>query len=231
MKNIISKPELEFIGERKTPIIVVDNYAESTANIIGNAVNQCTFSPDRHTYYPGIRSPLPKAYVIACLRPFIQRLYSVYKIPQDLKPIPKDNYYSLITTKPEDLAPVQSLPHFDTLNPFLIAAIHYLNEGEYGGTGFFRHKVSQFEYIDESRKDRYFGEIEKHLHTVRDQVPGYCTADHDEYECYKIIDYKPNRLILFPGFLLHSTLVNPDTDINADPATGRLTANMFIEFQ
>nr|WP_220347645.1 DUF6445 family protein [Thalassotalea euphylliae] len=37
--------------------------------------------------------------------------------------------------------------------------------------------------------------------------------------------------MIFPGNLLHSTLVDNTNDISAIPETGRLTANIFIEFQ
>ena len=45
------------------------------------------------------------------------------------------------------------------------------------------------------------------------------------------IEYKPNRLIVFSGQLLHSTLIDLKTDIDNNPEGGRLTANMFISFK
>ncbi len=227
----IVKPEIELIGERKTPVIYIDNYASSTEVIINNAINNCQFSPDNHTYYPGLRAELPKDYVSHCLKPLIKYLYAIYKIPKHLTPNPKDNYYSLITKQPEELLPAQTMPHFDTAYPYLIAVVHYLDEGDHGGTAFFRHKSTNYEYIDESRKPTYFKAMEEYLNKNQGVNLGYCTESHVEYECYKIFDYKPNRLMIFPGFLLHSTLVNVDTDIEADPAKGRLTANMFVEFK
>jgi hypothetical protein len=48
---------------------------------------------------------------------------------------------------------------------------------------------------------------------------------------YHQIEYRPNRLVIYPGNLLHSTIVNPQTDIDANPSSGRLTTNIFINFQ
>ena len=59
----------------------------------------------------------------------------------------------------------------------------------------------------------------------------YCTSTSEHYELYHEIEYKPNRLVIYPDHLLYSTIVCPDTDINSDPQTGRLTANIFIEFK
>lgn len=225
------KPQIELIGHNKTPVIYIDDYASSTDVIIKNAVENCHFSPDNHTYYPGVRSELPTGYVNGCLKPLIKHLYAIYKIPKNLVARPKDNYYSLITTEPKDLNPVQTLPHFDTNYPYLIAVIHYLNEGRHGGTAFFRHKPTQYEYIDDARKKTYFEALDNYLERNPMRELAYCTTDHEEFECYKIFDYKPNRLIIFPGYLLHSTLVDEEVDIQADPRTGRLTANMFLEFK
>jgi hypothetical protein len=55
-------------------------------------------------------------------------------------------------------------------------------------------------------------------------------GSNDEYELYHRIEYRPNRLVVYPGCLLHSGLVNPAVDINPDPRTGRLTANIFVDF-
>ena len=49
-------------------------------------------------------------------------------------------------------------------------------------------------------------------------------------ELYHRIDYRPNRLVVYPGCLLHSGLVNPVIDVDSNPRTGRLTANIFVDF-
>ena len=78
----------------------------------------------------------------------MQGFYKVFNIKHSLAPHPKDNTFSLITTPAQQLSAIQTLPHFDTNSPNLIAIIHYLGEGEHGGTGFFRHKKTEFETIN-----------------------------------------------------------------------------------
>ena len=58
----------------------------------------------------------------------------------------------------------------------------------------------------------------------------YIDASTDHYEIIHEIEYRPNRLVMYPGNLLHSGLVKPERDLGWDPATGRLTANLFIDF-
>lgn len=41
------------------------------------------------------------------------------------------------------------------------------------------------------------------------------------------IDYRPNRLLIYPGTLLHSGLIDAGTDLDTSPLSGRLTVNIF----
>ncbi|MBU2879895.1 MULTISPECIES: DUF6445 family protein [Aliiglaciecola] len=225
------QPQYEFIGQEQTPIIIIDNYLSEPQLVINLAQNHSEFKPDTVTQYPGLRMPLPKQYVVDYLKPLIQGFYKVFKIGQTLMPRPKDNCLSLITKTPEQLSAVQTLPHFDTNDPNLIAIIHYLGEGAHGGTGFFRHKKTEFETINSHRKHIYLTHAQNYLINNSHAKPAYCTAQHSEFECYKSIPYKPNRLIVFPGYLLHSSLLDNTTDISSCPQTGRLTANMFVHFK
>ena len=229
--NPQSQARVEFIGVDKTPIIIIDDYAQNHDEIIEQVVKNSCFNPDEITSYPGVRSPIPKGLVVGYLKPLIEGLYKVYKIPERLQPSPKDNYFSLISTPAEELSPIQSWPHFDTHNPNLLAVIHYLGKGQHGGIGFFKHKRSGLERIEEQNKAYFYQCADEYFESGANQNVAYCQEQHSEFTCYKKIAYKPNRLIIFPGQLLHSALVDLDRDLNIDPASGRLTANMFVVFK
>ena len=225
------QPHYERIGEEKTPIIIIDDYLNDPQILVTLAKQQQTnFKTDDHTQYPGLRTPLPKHCVVDYLKPLMQGFYKVFNIDYALTPYPKDNTFSLITTPAKQLSAIQTLPHFDTNSSNLIAIIHYLGEGEHGGTGFFRHKKTGFEAINASRKNTYLEHVKFYLESSNAKHE-YCTRQHSEFECYKHIPYKQNRLIVFPGYLLHSSIVNTNTDISILPQTGRLTANMFVQFK
>ena len=158
-------------------------------------------------------------------------LYRIYRIPDNFEPSPIDNYFSLITSQPDELSAMQSWPHFDTSNPNLLAVIHYIDKGSHGGTGFFRHNKSGLDRIDEKSKGNYFQYADDYFQSIKANAYAYCTEQHSEFTCYKKIEYKPNRLIIFPGQLLHSTLVDSETDIDQNLSSGRLTANLFAAFK
>ena len=58
----------------------------------------------------------------------------------------------------------------------------------------------------------------------------YINASDDHFEMIAELEYRPNRLVMYPGNVLHSGLIDPDRDISADPRAGRLTANLFLYF-
>ncbi|MEZ9540086.1 DUF6445 family protein [Shewanella sp. 10N.286.51.B8] len=223
--NADIKPRIEYIGNSKIPIVIIDDYVADIEVVRDQIITASQFIQDKHTQYPGIRSAMSKADVVAYLKPLMQALYSIFNLPKHLTPSPCDNYYSLLTTAEADLSLIQTIPHFDTYHPNLIACIHYLSCHQHGGTAFFRHRSSGYEFINEAR----LAEYQTTLNTL--QHSGYCTEEHPDFECYKVIPYQQNRLIIFPGQLLHSSLVKPAFDINDNPITGRLTANLFVKFK
>lgn len=229
--NRHSIPIIELIGEDNIPVIIIDDYANNHGEIINQVSNNGNFDTDNITSYPGIRSSIPKDLVVSYLKPLMKGIFQIYNVPKSLKPSPKDNYFSLITAKPSELTPIQSWPHFDTPNPNLLAVIHYLGKGEHGGIGFFEHKKSGFIRIDKNNKEYFYQCADDYFNSSDAKAFGYCQEQHSEFSCYKKIAYKSNRLIIFPGQLLHSTLVNIDTDIDSNPSSGRLTANMFVFFK
>lgn len=136
-----------------------------------------------------------------------------------------------MSTPPDELRPLQRVPHFDCNRAYYFAITHFLHDGTHGGTGLYRHNPTGFENITEDRLEEYIRGGEEYLQAHGDPRPEYFSKSDDHFELFESIDYKPNRLVVYPGTLLHSGLIDPATDIDPDPKTGRLTANIFVEFQ
>lgn len=216
------------IGLLQTPVIVVDHFTQDGGEQLRQAASKAEFGFDNDSYYPGIRAALPAAYVQAVLRVMQPHLREVYALAQDVPLQLRKACFSLITKPAEGLSPQQRLPHFDTTSPHFFAILHYLGEGEHGDTGFFRHKTSGFERIFPADESHYFTQLNRGLN--QHPFPAeFITQDNAHFHLYDSIEYKPNRLVIYPGNLLHSTLVNPQQDISGDYRQGRLTANIFVE--
>ncbi len=229
--NPVATPKVILIGEEKTPVVVIDNFSLSTDNIITYATSEADFKDDLSSYYPGIRAKLPREYVKAVIDAVFQGIYQCYNIPRQLRLKPQSLFLSLITREENALSPLQRMPHFDTPKPYYFAIMHYLNPNEHGPTGFFRHKPTQWERINEQRCQPYFDAAQKHNELNGQPKQGYCNQSNHHFDLYEQIEYRPNRLVIYPGNLLHSSIVNTAKDIDSNPETGRLTANIFIDFQ
>jgi hypothetical protein len=139
--------------------------------------------------------------------------------------------FSLITIPEHQLSPAQCVPHYDSTGPWYLAILHYLNPGEFCATGLFRHRPTGFERISAERLDEFHRSSEAFVREHGDPPQKYINGSTEHFELYHQIEYRPNRLVAYPGNLLHSGLVDPERDIVADPRSGRLTANIFVDFE
>jgi hypothetical protein len=225
------KAETFFVGVNKTAVIIIDDFAIDTSKLIENACNNGDFLRRDNSYYPGIRAGLPERYVIDVLQPIYQHICVVYDIPVHLQLTPQELYYSLLTDDESQLGLNQRIPHFDTSRPYYFAILHYLNERPHGNTGLFRHIPTGLECIDDHNVESYLTATQDFIDKNGLPPQSYITSSTEHFELYHEIEYKPNRLVIYPGQLLHSTLVCLDTDLDPNPVTGRLTGNIFIEFK
>ncbi len=223
-------PDIRIVGNERTPIVVIDQPVLATEGLREAASRNPSFHVDRRFAYPGIRARLPDDYVDVLVPELLSVIHDVYNVPHNLESRIVHRLFSLVTTPPDDLGVLQRIPHFDTLSPFYFATVHYLSPGTYAGTGIFRHRPTGFERISDDRYQAYVQAAEAHMKANGPPPPAYIRSSTDHYELIAEIDYKPNRLLVYPGNLLHSGLIRPDKDIDWNPATGRLTANLFIDF-
>ena len=219
------------VGEEQTPLIIIDDFSLNTENMIEYACRSVDYGPDNTSAYPGVRGTLPRAYVRQVLNNIYRLLFQVYSVPDKLGMKTVNTVYSLISTPVDELSLAQCVPHFDSNDSFYLAILHYLNPGDFCDTGLFRHKPTGFETISKPRLAEFMQSSKMLIETHGEPPQKYIDSSTDHFELYDRIEYKPNRLVAYPGCLLHSGLVDPGRDINPDPRTGRLTANIFVDFK
>lgn len=218
------------LGQSRTRALMIDDALLDLTQIRHDAA-VANFRADKGSYYPGVRAGLPQAYGRCVLETLYPLLLQLVQPPPDYRLVPQQWYLSLLTTEAAQLLPLQRLPHFDKAEPFHLAILHYLAEGPHGGTGFFRHDASGLEKIVPTQQQAYFSQLQQQLTTHGSVAAAFPSAETPHFTLYQRLAYRPNRLLIYPGHLLHSALVDADTDLSADPQRGRLTANLFVQFQ
>lgn len=220
-------PQIQVLrhGREQEPVIVIDDYARDPEQIIAEA-GQLAFAANGPNY-PGVRANVPPPLVAAIRGSLAGLVEQVFGI-EDRRFNRIECYYSLITTPPGELQPIQRLPHFDGLGAERIAVLHHLGRSGLGGTAFFRHRSTGFETMTASRLEAYNLAANRELHRFGLPPAAYAGADTPIYERIASYEARFNRLLVYRGNTLHSADVPPDLPLTTDPRTGRFSINTFI---
>lgn len=222
---------LELVGNEKEPVITIDNLLREPGAMVDFAVNEVEFTPawTEHGGYPGVRAPAPLNYtnkLVRALSPLIERAFPLKR----MKPAQASCYLSLVTLKPGQLAPLQSIPHIDIADPFRFAFLHFLCDDRFGGTSFYRHRATGFETINPQQEPAYLKARDREL-AEKKPLAQYIGDDTDHYERTATIAARQNRVLIYRSQLLHSGQILPDMNFSSDPRQGRLTANVFVTYR
>ncbi|NRF70114.1 hypothetical protein HLB44_24205 [Aquincola sp. S2] len=179
--------------------------------------------------YPGLRAPAPAAYT-QTLTELLDPLIKVnFQVPEHLGVKVGLSAFSLTTVQPEQLGPLQRTPHFDASTPYYMAALLWLCDESHGGTGFYRHNATGCQRITAGNRERYLDVYNEEVNRRR-PPPRYFDRSDEQFTFLGMMPARFNRLVVYPGSLLHSACINPARSLNSDPRKGRLTVNTFYDF-
>lgn len=210
-------------GREGEPVVVIDGFAPRPDAFVDDATF-LAFAP-MGEHYPGLRARVAPA----LLRPLLDALAPVIAEVFALDATETiDAFYSLVTTPPAALAPIQRLPHVDGVERGRLALLHYLARDERSGTAFFRHRSTGFETIDAARLPGYRAALAADLARAGLPEAAYIAGDTPLFE--QIASHRGvfNRAILYRSHALHCAAIPPDMALDADPESGRLTVNTFL---
>ncbi len=213
------------IGREGSPLGVIDNLIADPDELVRMTSGKLFAAGS--SFYPGIRSKAPLSYnqfVVATLTEQFAEHFGLRGRTLRMTQC----HYSLVTTPPAKLAYLQSIPHVDAYATDELAFVHYLFKRDLGGTAFYRHRGTGFEFVDFERKARFIAAIEEEARGPDRPPPGYIDGDTPLYEQIARQDGVFNRLVVYRRNTLHSGCIRPDFIPDANPATGRLSLNGFI---
>ena len=215
---------IEHIGEERQPVIVIDDFVPTPERLRRAAETLEYQTMGRH--YPGLRAEVAADDVDTYLAPIQGLIAETFGFAGPSRVISAG--YSIVTTRPAELTPIQRLPHFDGLEAERVALLHYLNGQEQGGTAFYRHRSTGFVTISAERHAIYDAALHREVaeHGLPD--PAYISGDTKLYERIARFEAKPNRALIYRGHMLHCADLPEDLDFTPDPRTARLTVNTFL---
>jgi hypothetical protein len=213
------------IGREQAPLVVIDNLVADADDLVEVAASK-VFS-DVTSYYPGVRAKVPLTYQQFVREQLRGELAADFGLDGSRLRFTGCNF-SLVTTSPEKLNYLQRIPHIDSLKGNELAFVHYLFKADLGGTAFYRHRKTGFEYIDRARRE-YYRYVEDEKDGPDDRPPyQYISGDTALYEQIDRQAGVFNRMLLYRRNSLHSGAMARDFVPDPNPRTGRLTINGFL---
>ena len=214
---------IERIGREGIPVVIIDDFVPRP-DLLSDDAAMLSFAP-MGVHYPGVRAAVAPALVRRFVDPLAPLIAEVFGV-RDFRVV--DALYSLVTTAPEALTPIQRLPHFDGVEPERLALLHFLGGAQGSGTAFYRHSATGFETVTAARLPDYERTLgnEVREHGVPDAA--FIAGDTDVFEEIGLFDGCYNRALLYPSNVLHCARIPEDLYLSGDPAAGRLTVNTFL---
>ncbi len=221
-------PRVERIGASDQSLIAIDGFLDSPQTAIDAAVLQkfARITPQ----YPGVRAPLREAVGrawLAQLAPLLDQWFGGGDATPG-RPWTMQAWFSLVTSPPHTLAPIQRLPHVDGTDPRQIAMMLYLHHTEHGGTAFFRHRATGLASLTADSWPRYAAAVQDEVARAGLPPAAYPTDGAPHFERIHVAEGRFNRAVFYRGNILHSGVIDNAAPLSADPREGRLTINAFF---
>ena len=216
--------DIQRLGNEAEPLVIIDDFSEQFEALRQTAEASTYTVTGPH--YPGIRAQADPSYLgpqMAVLKDVLTKVFG-YASGANLI----ECAYSLVTTPPLKLTPIQRLPHFDSTDPKRLALLHYFGDASSGGTAFYRHVSTGFETISQARHQAYTAALQAEINKNGLPPAAYYAAG-PLYERIGEVEAKPNRMVLYRGYRLHSGIIPTDVTLSTDPKQGRLTLNTFLQ--
>lgn len=214
------------LGNEGAPLLVIDDVVADPERLVRKAAGHGFVA--QTTMFPGVRAPAPFAYrhfLESTLKP---GLLEYFGLPPGRFEFPMC-HYSLVTTPAARLAFLQRVPHIDSVSGDGLATVHYLFHGDWGGTAFYRHRRTGYEYVDASRSQAYFDCLAAESEGAQAPGAAYIDGDTGLFERIASVEGVFNRMLVYRRNSLHSGNIDSRRVPPADPLRGRLSINSFID--
>jgi hypothetical protein len=159
---------------------------------------------DSGNLYPGVRARLP----VEFSRRFIDWLGRAFHSTGALEDgctINDDaSYFSIVNKSRASLLPLQRIPHYDSADPRILAAVIYLFDRSNAGTSFYRHRTTGYERIREDNAQNYKIALNHNMKTLGPPAREYTNGSNALFERIHSVDSAFNRIVIYSGNALHA---------------------------
>ena len=188
-----------------------------------------TFVEDDGNLYPGVRARVPADFS----RPFhawlTRTLHGTGVLEENSYIYDDASFFSIVNKSRADLLPLQRIPHYDSTDPRVFAAVIYLFDRANSGTSFYRHRTTGYEKIDVDNKDNYRAALNRNMKNLGPPPRQYTNGSNALFERMYSVDSAFNRIVIYSGNVLHAADIDGSLFNGNDDCRWRLTVSSLIK--
>jgi hypothetical protein len=226
--NENAQVKLAHIGRRGISVCRIDNVLRDPEGVAALGFAQ-TYAADRSNLYPGLRAPMPESFSTA-FRAWLTPILQHNGVLEGNQAIYRDeSFFSVVTTASTDLLPIQRIPHYDSTDPTLFAAVIYLCDTRFSGTSFYRHRKTGYEEITAENHKNYQLALDNEMRLHGAPKKEYTNGDSALFEAIFSNELQFNSAIIYPSRMLHAANIKKQFQPPQDPSEWRLTVTALLQ--
>jgi hypothetical protein len=216
------------IGECPITVTVADNVLLRPQQLVEFGLG-LKFVEDDSNLYPGVRARVPAEFS----RPFhrwLNRALHGTGVLQESSYIDDDaSFFSIVNKSRANLLPLQRIPHYDSADPRVFAAVIYLFDRANSGTSFYRHRTTGYETIGDDNKDNYKIALNRNMKNLGPPAREYTNGSNALFERTHSVESAFNRIVIYSGNVLHAADIDGSFFTGNDNSQWRLTISSLIK--
>jgi len=187
-----------------------------------------TFAADDGNLYPGVRARVPQEFSRPLHGWLTRALHRAGVLEESCHIYEDASFFSIVNKNRADLLPLQRIPHYDSTDPRVFAAVIYLFDRANSGTSFYRHRTTGYEKIGDDNQDNYRIALNRNMKSLGPPAREYTNGSNDLFERTHSVDSAFNRIVIYSGNVLHAADIDGRLFDGNDNSQWRLTISSLI---
>jgi hypothetical protein len=187
------------------------------------------FVEDDSNLYPGVRARVPAEFSPPFHAWLNRTLHRAGVLDESWYIYEDASFFSVVNKNRADLLPLQRIPHYDSADPRVFAAVIYLFDRANSGTSFYRHRTTGYEKIGDDNGDNYRISLNRNMKHLGPPAREYTNGSNELFERTHSVDSAFNRIVIYSGNVLHAADIDGSLFDGNDNGQWRLTISSLIK--